>query len=99
MSGSQLDLSKLWSYLWTAQLVFPFGIRLQLIYVGISGAVLFFGGIIVLLLSEKWFIFAGETVLLTCPYCKNHWRTNRAKGWVECPHCRQFVQPQVKRTS
>jgi hypothetical protein len=98
MSGSQPGLSELWSYLWTAQLVFPFGIRLQLIYVGISGVVLFFGGIIVLLLSEKWFIFAGETVLLTCPYCKNHWRTSRAKGWVECPHCRQFIQPQVKKT-
>ncbi len=98
LPSSQPDLSALWSYLWTAQFALPFGFNLQLIYIGISGIALFIGGVIVLVLSEKWFIFSGESVLLTCPFCKNQWRTSRAKGWAECPHCRQFVQPKVKKT-
>jgi len=97
VSVSQLVLSDLWSYLWSAQLVFPFGIKFSLIYFVILGAMFFFSGIAVLALSQKWFTLPGETVLLTCPYCKNHWRASRGKGWAECPHCRQFVQPQVMK--
>ncbi len=98
LPSSQPDLSALWSYLWTAQLAIPFGINLQLVYIGISGIALFIGGVITLVLSEKWFIFSGGSALLMCPFCKNQWRTSRAKGWSECPHCRQFVQPKVKNT-
>ena len=98
MPSSQPDLSELWSFLWTAQLAFPLGVNLRLIYVSIAGISLFLGGVIILFLSEKWFIFSGESVWLTCPFCKNHWKTSRAKGWAECPNCRKFVQPQVKKT-
>jgi len=98
VSISQLVLSDLWSYLWTEQLDFPWGVGFKLIYFTILGVVILFSGAVMLALSEKWFTLSGETVLLTCPYCKNHWRASRGKGWAECPHCRQFVQPQVAKT-
>ena len=98
LSGSQLVLSDLWSLLWTEPLDFAFGVEFKLMHFTILGTALFLGGMVMLLLSRKWFTLAGENVLLTCPYCKNHWRASRAKGWAECPHCRQFVQPQVKKT-
>jgi len=96
-SVSQLALSDLWSLLWTEQLDF-FGVGFKLIYFTTLGAVIFFFGAIMMALSQKWFTLPGETILLTCPYCKNQWRARRAKGWAECPHCRQFVQPQVMKT-
>lgn len=97
-SGSQLVLSDLLALLWTEPLDFAFGVEFKLMHFTILGTMLFLGGIVMLLLSRKWFPLAGETVMLTCPYCKNQWRTSRAKGLAECPHCRQFVQPQVKKT-
>jgi len=99
VSGSQHSLSDLWSYLWTEQLDFPLGVAFKLIYFTVLGIAIFFTGTVMLTLSQKWFTLPGETVLLTCPYCKNHWRTSRAKGWAECPHCRQFIQPQVTKRS
>jgi len=98
VSISQLVLSDLWSYLWTEQLDFPLGVGFKLIYFTILGVVILFSGAVMLALSQKWFTLSGETILLTCPYCKNHWRASRGKGWAECPHCRQFVQPQVAKT-
>jgi len=98
VSVSQLALSELWSYLWTEQLDFPLGVGFKLIYFTIVGTLIFFSGIVLLALSQKWFTLSGETVLLKCPYCKNHWRASRAKGWAECPHCRQFIQPHVEKT-
>jgi len=99
VSASQLVLSELWSYLMTEQLNFPLGLGFKLIYLTILGAVILFSGIVMVALSQKWFILSGEAVLLTCPYCKNYWRASRAKGWAECPHCRQFIQPQVTKRS
>jgi len=98
-SASQLVLSDLWPYLWTEQLDLAFGVKFKLIYFTLSAVVIFFAGSMMLALSQKWFTLSGETVLLMCPYCKNHWRTSRAKGWAECPHCRQFIQPQVIKRS
>jgi len=97
-SVSQLVLSDLWSYLLAEQLDFPFGFGFKLVYFTILGAVIFVLGTVVLALSQKWFTLSGETVVLTCPYCKNHWRASRANGWAECPHCRQFIRPQVMKT-
>jgi hypothetical protein len=99
VSGSQLVLSDLWSSLWTVELDFGLGVRCKLIYFTMLGTVLFILGTVMVALSQKWFTLSGETVLLTCPYCKNHWKASRAKAWAECPHCRQFIQPQVARTS
>lgn len=98
VSVSQHVLSDLWSYLWTEQIDFAFGVTFKLIYLTVLGITIFFAGTVMLALSQKWFTLPGETVLLTCPYCKNHWRANRAKGWAECPHCRQFIQPNVEKT-
>jgi len=96
-SVSQLVLSDLWSYLWTEQFDFPLGVGFKLMYFTILGAVIFVSGTVMMALSQKWFTLSRETVLLTCPYCKNHWRASRVKGWAECPHCRQFVQPRVMK--
>jgi len=94
---SQHVSSDLWSYLWTEQFDFAFGVGFKLIHFTILGAAIFLLGAVIMALSRKWFTLSGETVLLTCPYCKNHWRASRAKGWAECPHCRQFIQPQVTK--
>jgi len=98
VSGSQNVLSDLWSCLWTEQIDFALGVAFKLIYFTGLGVVIFLAGIVMVALSQKWFTLPGESVLLTCPYCKNHWRANRAKGWAECPHCRQFIQPSVEKT-
>lgn len=97
VSVSQLILSDLWTYLSTEQLDLAFA-EFKLIYFAILGAVIFIFGTVMLALSQKWFTLSGENVLLTCPYCKNHWKASRAKARVECPHCRQFIQPQVVKT-
>lgn len=97
VSVSQHVLSDLWAYLWTEQIDFAFGFGFKLIYFTILGTVLLFAGTVTLALSQKSFTLSGEAVLLMCPYCKNHWRASRAKGWAECPHCRQFIQPEVAR--
>jgi len=98
-SVSQFVLEDLWSYLWTEQLDFAFGVGFKLIYFTMLGVLLIVFGTVTLALSQKGFTLSGETVMLTCPYCKNHWKTSRAKGWAECPHCRQFIQPQVTKRS
>ncbi len=97
LPSSQPDLSQFWSNLWTLQLVLPFSVSLKLGYVGFSGVALFFGGVLVLALSEQGLFLSGAPVWMTCPFCHNHWKTSGAKGWAECPHCRQFVQPRVKK--
>lgn len=99
VSVSQLVLSDLWSYLWTEKIDLPFGVGFKLTDLTVMGAAIFFSGTVMLALSQKWFTLSGETVLLTCPYCKNHWRASRAKGWAECPHCHQFIQPQLTKKS
>jgi len=97
LSVSQLVLSDLLSYLWTEQFDFPLGIGVKLLHLTILGALILFSGTVMLAVSQKWFTLSGETVLLICPYCRNHWRASRAKGWAECPHCRQLVQPRAMK--
>jgi len=99
MSSSQSLISNLWSYLWTQQIDFPLGASFKLIFFWGSGVAVLLTGTLILVISHKWFNVSGGNVWLTCPYCKNRWQTNRAKGRVECPHCRQFIQPQVMKTS
>jgi len=99
VSVSQNALTELWSYLWKEQLELALGIELRLIYLTVLGILMFFSGAVMVALSQKWFTLSGEAILLTCPYCKNQWKTSRAKGWAECPHCRQFIQPQVAKRS
>lgn len=93
VSASQDIFSALRSYLWTEQLDLGFGVSLKLIYLTIAGAATFFSGIVILALSRQVFFVSSEGVLLHCPYCKNHWKATRAKGFAECPYCRQFIQP------
>jgi hypothetical protein len=98
-SNSSDLLSSMWSYILTAQLKLGSIVMLRLSYLSIMGTIFLVLGIIVLAYSRQVFYLSGESVLLQCPYCKNQWRTSRAKGWAECPHCRQFIRPQVAKKS
>jgi len=94
VSTSYDVFSALWSYLWSKHFDFGLGVRLKLMHLAIMGTAALVLGIIVLALSRQVFsVYAGENVLLQCPFCKNHWKARRAKGFAECPHCRQFVEP------
>jgi len=94
VSASQDVFSALWSYLWSEQFDFGLGVRLKLMHLAVMSAAAMVLGIIVLAFSQQIFsVYAGENVLLQCPFCKNHWKARRAGGFAECPHCRQFVEP------
>jgi len=99
VSASPNVLSSLWAYILTEQVDIASAVTLKLFHLSIIGAIFLVSGIIVLAFSRQVFYLSGESVLLQCPYCKNQWRANRAKGWAECPHCRQFIQPQVTKRS
>jgi hypothetical protein len=96
VSDSPDVFSALGSYLLTKQFDFG-GVSLNLMDLTIIGAAVLALGFFVLAFSRKVFSVSGENVLLKCPYCKNHWKASRASGYAECPHCRQFVQPTVKK--
>jgi hypothetical protein len=97
VSNSTDMFSALGSYLLTKQ--FDFGdVSLKLIDLTIIGIAVLALGIFVLALNHQVFSVSRENILLKCPYCKNHWKASRASGYAECPHCRQFVQPTVKKT-
>ncbi|MFQ6068795.1 MAG: hypothetical protein ACE5KD_04540 [Candidatus Bathyarchaeia archaeon] len=96
VSASDDVFSALSSYLWAKQFDFGFGVRLKLMHLSILSLAVLALGIFVLAFSRQVFsVYAGENVLLQCPFCKNRWKAGRASGWAECPHCRQFVQPTV----
>jgi len=94
ISSSSDVLSSLWSYISTEQIQLGSTVTLRLSYLFILGAIFLVTGVIVFALSRQVF-YLSESVLLQCPYCKNHWKTSRAKGWAECPHCRQFIRPEL----
>ncbi len=98
VSNSSNMLSSLWSYILTEQVNIASIATLRLSYMSIMGAIFLVLGIVVLGFSRQIFYLSGESVLLVCPYCKNSWRARRAVGWAECPYCRKFNQPQIKKT-
>jgi hypothetical protein len=97
VSTSSDVLSSMWSYILTEQVDLASAVKVRLIYLSIMGVIFLALGTVVLVYSQQVFYLWGESVLLQCPYCKNQWRTSRAKGWAECPHCRQFIQPEVAK--
>lgn len=100
VSASHDVFSALTSYLWTEQVGLGFGAELKLIHLTWIGAAVFALGILVLAFSRQVFsVYAGENVVLQCSYCRNNWKASRGKGLAECPHCRQFVEPRVVKTS
>jgi len=94
VSTSYDILSALETYLWTKELDTGFGITLNLMHLTIIGAATLVSGITILAFSRQIF-YEGESVLLQCPFCKNQWKANRARGWAKCPHCNQLIQPTV----
>jgi len=98
VSASHDGFSALESYLWANKFDFGLGVRLNLMHLTIMGAAALVLGIFVLVFSRQVFaVYAGENVLLQCPFCKNYWKATRGRGLAECPHCRQFVEPRVVR--
>ncbi len=96
VSASQNVLSALESYLWTEQFNVGFGISLRLMHLIMIGLAVLVLGILALVFSQQVFsVYAGENVLLQCPFCRNNWKASRGRGLAECPHCRQFVEPRV----
>ena len=94
--ASQDVLSALEVYLWANEFDFGF-YRLKLMHLVMMGAGAIVFGVLVLAVRRQVF-YAGEHVLLQCPFCKNQWKVSRAKAQVECPHCLQFVQPTLVKT-
>jgi len=97
VSASSDVLSSVWSYILNEQVNLASIVTLKLSYLFVLGAILLVLGIVIAVFSRQVFYLSGDSVLLTCPYCKNNWRTSRAKGWAECPHCRQFIRPEVAK--
>jgi hypothetical protein len=98
VSVSPNALSTLWSYILTEQIDIASAVVLKLTYLSIMGVIFLILGITVIVFSQQVFYLSGESISLECPYCKNYWKARRAAGWAECPHCHQFIQPQVKKT-
>ena len=98
VSASHDILSALEAYLWTEEFNFGFGIKLNLMHLTIMGAAALVLGIIMLAFSRQ-ILYAGDNVLLQCPFCKNQWKASRARGWAKCPHCNQLIQPIVVKQS
>jgi hypothetical protein len=92
-------MSALWSYILNEQVEVVSLAMFKMIYIVIMGMVLSVFGFITLVFSRQIFYLSGESVVLTCPYCKNRWKARRAMGWAECPHCRKFIQPQVMKVA
>lgn len=90
-------MSALWSYLLNEQMDVASLVTFKAIYLVIMGMVFSALGLITLIFSRQIFYLSGESVVLTCPYCKKHWKARRAMGWAECPHCRKFIQPEVAK--
>ncbi len=97
VNGSSNFLSALWTYILNEQVNILQAITLKLSYLGALAVIFLILGIVILGFSRQVFYLSGESVLLTCPYCRNSWKARRAMGWAECPHCRKFVQPQAKK--
>lgn len=95
--SANAGLSALWSYILDEQVDVASLAAFRVIYVTIMGVVFLSLGFITLVFSRQIFYLSGESVVLTCPYCKNRWKARRAVGWAECPHCRKFIQPQVMK--
>ncbi len=96
MSASHDVFSALEPYLWANEFDFGFGVGLKLMHLTVIGAATLVLGIFVLAFSRQVFsVYAGENVLLQCPFCKNYWKASRGRGLAECPRCRQFVEPRV----
>ena len=95
--SADAGMSALWSYILNEQVDAASLVTFKLIYIVIMGTVFSALGLITLIFSRQIFYLSGESVVLTCPYCKNRWKARRAMGWAECPHCRRFIQPQVAK--
>lgn len=95
VSSAENPFSTYLALLWEENFEFIPGLEFRLVYLVVVGDVMLISGVVIWLLSRQWFYLPGKTVLLECPFCKKHWRSNPDKGLVHCPHCRQLVHPRM----
>lgn len=93
VSSSENPISVFWTSLWTEKLDFIQGVEFRLAYLVVLAMAMFVVGLMVFGLSREWFLLAGKTVWLQCPFCRKRWRTSPDKALVHCPYCRQLVHP------
>lgn len=98
VSNSSNFLSALWAYVLSEQISLFQAVTLRLSYLSAMAIIFLIFGLVSLGFSRQIFYLSSESTVLTCPYCRNSWKARRAVGWAECPHCRKFIQPQVRKT-
>lgn len=80
---------------WDQKLEFIPNIEFRLVYLMILGDVMIVSGVLIWILSRRWFYLPGKTLWFQCPFCKKKWRSGEDKGLVHCPHCRQLIHPRM----
>lgn len=95
VSSAENPILVFWTSLWTEKLDFIQDVKFKPIYLTALAIAMFVAGFVVFGLSREWFLLAGKTVWMQCPFCRKRWRTTPEKALVHCPHCRQLVHPTI----
>ncbi len=95
VSSSTNPFSAFLTLLWNENVDFIPGLQFRLVYLAILGTAMLISGVLIWLLSRRWFFLPGEDTLFQCPFCKKTWRGKGDKGLVHCPHCRQLAHPRI----
>jgi predicted ABC-type sugar transport system permease subunit len=91
-------LSELWSQILAEEVSIDSIVAVKLTYLTIMGTVFLLLGLTILGFSRQIFYVSTGSIVLQCPYCKNHWKARRQMGWAECPFCRKLINPQTMKT-
>jgi hypothetical protein len=93
MTWPQVSFSTFLNRLWTEKLGFIPWFEFKLVYLVILADAMLISGVIVCVLSVRWFYLPGKNVWYRCPYCHKDWRSRGDMALVQCPHCQQRVHP------
>ncbi len=94
-SSSSNPVSTFLTLLWEENIDLVPGLQFKLVYLVVLGDVMLISGVVIWLLSRKWFLLPGEETWVQCPFCKKRWKASGDKALVHCPHCRQLVHPRI----
>ncbi|MGD0029590.1 MAG: hypothetical protein ABSC91_11690 [Candidatus Bathyarchaeia archaeon] len=93
LTWPQVSFSTFLNRLWTEKLGFIPWFEFKLVYLVIVADAMLISGVIVCVLSVRWFYLPGKNVWYRCPYCHKDWRSRGDMSLVQCPHCQQQVHP------
>jgi hypothetical protein len=93
MTWPQVSFSTFLNRLWIEKLGFIPWFEFKLVYLVIVADAMLISGVIVCVLSVRWFYLPGKNVWYRCPYCHKDWRSRGDMALVQCPHCQQRVHP------